>query len=252
MKRKSIAALLFMAAVQLSACSGGASQEDHEESAIELEEVVDIEISEEITPPPITTAQPSSEEIGSLEDSLAESSNEPTRSEELEKYIAERECKENAPSNFELMAYAQTVFEDFYPNPKYSRNERDYLFVGTDLRYKIEGRVSVDSVSPYEDFNMIIKFTDEDYDAYDLVSLQVGDTLIYKSQTAYDAEANPAKDPILNEENTKIYNEVMHVLEDQYERDEDEILEEMAPRYNMTVDELRQFMFDYMDAFYLD
>ena len=49
--------------------------------------------------------------------------------------------------------------------------------------------------------------------------------------------------------NAKIYNEVMDALND-YSREEDEILEEIAPKYNMSFSELKQFLFEYMEAYY--
>ena len=78
------------------------------------------------------------------------------------------------PSELDLMSYAQTVLDDNMNNPKYSRNQSDYKFVGTDLRYKIEGKVNG------ENFWMIIQFVDNNYKEYDLISLQVGNKTIYK------------------------------------------------------------------------
>lgn len=55
---------------------------------------------------------------------------------------------------------------------------------------------------------------------------------------------------ILTEKNAKMYEEVLNLLNDDYERPENEILEEIAPRYDMTAEELKNFMYEYMDAYY--
>lgn len=90
----------------------------------------------------------------------------------------ENENKTNTPTNMELMSYAQLVLDDNLNNPKYSRSTSDYKFIQTNLRYKIEGNVEVNSIS--NKFYMIIEFTDETYKNYDLISLQVGNETIYK------------------------------------------------------------------------
>lgn len=77
------------------------------------------------------------------------------------------------PDEVELMSYAQIVLEDNLYNPDYSSYKGDYEFVGTGLRRKIEGKVNG------EKFWMIIEFTDETYEEYDLISLQVGNDKIY-------------------------------------------------------------------------
>lgn len=78
------------------------------------------------------------------------------------------------PDEIELMSYAQTVLKDNLNNPKYSSYKGDYNFIGTGLRYKIEGKVN------NERFWMIIQFVDDTYQEYDLISLQVGNSIIYK------------------------------------------------------------------------
>ena len=90
----------------------------------------------------------------------------------------ENENKTNTPTDMELMSYAQLVLDDNLNNPKYSRSTSDYKFIQTNLRYKIEGNVEVNSTS--NKFYMIIEFTDETYKNYDLISLQVGNETIYK------------------------------------------------------------------------
>lgn len=90
----------------------------------------------------------------------------------------ENENKANPPTDMELMSYAQLVLDDKLNKPKYSRSTSDYKFIQTNLRYKIEGNVEVNSIS--NKFYMIIEFTDETYKNYDLISLQVGNETIYK------------------------------------------------------------------------
>lgn len=90
----------------------------------------------------------------------------------------ENNTNTNTPTDMELMSYAQLVLDDNLNKPKYSRSTSDYKFVQTNLRYKIEGNVEVNSTS--NKFYMIIEFTDETYKNYDLKSLQVGNETIYK------------------------------------------------------------------------
>ena len=87
--------------------------------------------------------------------------------------------KENggAPSDIELMSYAQTILDDNLISPKYSSNTKDYTFTQTGLRYKIEGRVTTEGLS--QKFYIVINFTDSKYTEYDLISLQVGNKKIY-------------------------------------------------------------------------
>jgi hypothetical protein len=77
------------------------------------------------------------------------------------------------PDDIELMSYAQTVLEDNLYKPDYSSYKGDYEFIGTGLRRKIEGKVNG------EKFWMIIEFTDDTYEDYDLISLQIGNNKIY-------------------------------------------------------------------------
>lgn len=88
--------------------------------------------------------------------------------------------KDSAPNEIELMSYAQTVIKDYYPSPKFPAYKDEYNFVSTGLRSKIEGKVSIDGVSEYQRFWIIIEFTDETYTEYNLVSLQIGDDVLYK------------------------------------------------------------------------
>lgn len=156
------------------------------------------------------------------------------------------------PDELELMSYAQTVLDNHLPDCKYSRNKTEYTFVKTNLRYKIEGEVSRTKDSPSEKFYMIIKFTNEKYDTYDLISLQIGNDIIYETSTNDELTlpANPSDSEILTEKNAKMYNDVMNALYADPERPENEILEELAPEYNMTATELKDFLYNYMEAYY--
>lgn len=157
----------------------------------------------------------------------------------------------NGPSELELMSYAQTVLDNNLPDCEYSRNKDEYTFVKTNLRYKIEGKVARTKNDSSEDFYMIIEFIDDKYTTYDLLSLQVGDEIIYKSSSnGITAPADAGDNDILSEENTRIYNEVIDKLNADYSREEDEILEEIAPDYGMTAEELKEFMWSYMEAYY--
>ena len=155
------------------------------------------------------------------------------------------------PDEIELMTYAQTVLDDFFPECKYSRRKDEYTFIKTDLRYKIEGNVSIASSDSNEKFYMIINFTNNDFEYYDLISLQIGDETIYNSsENDISLPENSDKNDILNEANTQIYNDILSILNSHYERSEDEILEEIAPDYNMTTEQLKEFLYNYQEAYF--
>lgn len=82
------------------------------------------------------------------------------------------------PDDIELMSYAQLVLKDNLNNPSYSSFKDDYTFIKTNLRYKIEGNVTINNST--NKFYMIIEFVDNTYKEYDLISLQVGNDIIYK------------------------------------------------------------------------
>jgi|GEM_PF-5901158 len=54
----------------------------------------------------------------------------------------------------------------------------------------------------------------------------------------------------LNENDIAIYEAVWDILDTEYWRSEDEILEELAPKYGMTAEELKQFLMDMMEKIY--
>jgi hypothetical protein len=80
----------------------------------------------------------------------------------------------------------------------------------------------------------------------EIISLKDIDDL-YEIFPAASIYANKSE---LDENDIAIYEEVWSVLETEYDRPEDEIFEEMAPKYGMTAEELHQFMLDMMDKIY--
>ena len=61
---------------------------------------------------------------------------------------------------------------------------------------------------------------------------------IFPSAADYESKSDLYKNDV------EIYDEVWSVLQEQYDRPETEIYEELAPRYGMTADELSDFMLD--------
>lgn len=165
---------------------------------------------------------------------------------------SENKSTTKEPDEIALMVYAQTVLKDLYPDCEYSHDKGDYKFVKTALRYKIEGDIIASKDSLTEPFYMIIQFIDEEYDTYDLISLQVGDEKIYENNKMSEPSSSLKynDNEILTEENHKLYSDVMDILYSDPDRSEDEILEEIAPQYGMTAAELRDFLYDYMDAYF--
>ena len=122
--------------------------------------------------------------IEKLENEVTNSSNEDPEidtSNAFEEFKEQKEAASEEPTDVEIFTYAQTVIEDFYPDSKFpSDSMREYKFVKTNLRYKIEGTFKENKNASYEDFCMIIEFLDDKYETYDLISLQIGKTTIYK------------------------------------------------------------------------
>lgn len=54
----------------------------------------------------------------------------------------------------------------------------------------------------------------------------------------------------INTDDLQIYEETMRILEEQYNRPESEILEELAPKYNLTTEELKQLIERVMEQIY--
>lgn len=102
-------------------------------------------------------------------------------SNDLEEYKKQKEDAANEPRNSEIVAYAQTVIKDFYPDSKFPLDSTsEYEVVKTALRYKIEGTFKENKNASYEEFCMIIEFSDDKYETYDLISLQIGKTTIFE------------------------------------------------------------------------
>lgn len=86
----------------------------------------------------------------------------------------------DVPTKIELISYAQVALKDFYPSPKFPAGKDSYNCPGTGLRYKIEGQISVDGKSAYQNFYVIIEFVDDTYTEYNLVLAQVDKEVLYK------------------------------------------------------------------------
>ncbi len=160
------------------------------------------------------------------------------------------------PGYIELRSYAEMVLDDYLVSPssaKYSWYEEDWNWVGgaDTLRYKIESYVESENAFGAmlkNDFVMIIEFADETYQEYELVLLQIGDEKVVDTKKKIDA--TKAKKSQLDKNDVAIYEEVMEILNDQYDRPEDEIFKELAPKYEMTAAELKQFIRDMMEKIY--
>lgn len=100
-------------------------------------------------------------------------------SNDYENFVAQKENKD-LPSDIEIISYAQTVLEDYYPKCKLPSGVKEYEITNTALRYKIEGEMHRTKESVLEEFVMIIEFEDESCETYFLVSLQIGDDVIYE------------------------------------------------------------------------
>lgn len=68
------------------------------------------------------------------------------------------------------------------------------------------------------------------------------------TSTATTAAATNDMEREISDEDYELYNEVMDILNSDWSRSEDEILEEIAPNYSMTASELKQFLNDNMEA----
>jgi hypothetical protein len=240
MKKYAFPLLTICLSLFLTACGSDASSQD---DAIVVSE--DASTNNEVKP--LSDASP---QINNSQESSA--TNESIDKELSNKPAVEVPYTSKGPDDIELMSYAQTVLENFFPECKYSRRKDEYTFVNTNLRYKIEGEISKTKDETPEKFYMIIAFTNEEYESYDLISLQVGDELIYESPSKNDLPVSEKADTneILSESNTKIYNEVIDRLNSEYDRPEDEILEEIAPNYGMSAAELKEFLNEFMEAYY--
>lgn len=184
MKRTINFLLLLCLTFCLSAC--GVPQEDYDaltkENSSLQEQVESLQAELELLSKRNQTLEKRIEKLQSEsfepEESVAsESSNA------IENYKQEKEASANAPRDTEVVAYAETVLTDFYPDSKFPFDAiNEYEIVKTNLRYKIEGTFKENKKSSYEDFCMIIEFLDNQYETYDLVSLQVGKETVYKLQ----------------------------------------------------------------------
>lgn len=80
-------------------------------------------------------------------------------------------------STTSVAAWGRVIIEDLYPSCKLPFES--FTVIGdAGQRRKIEGRVSVDGVSAYQKFVMIVEF-DETFEYPTLISLDVGSTRVY-------------------------------------------------------------------------
>ena len=86
--------------------------------------------------------------------------------------------QKSKPTDIELMSYAQTVLDNNLNSPQYSSRTTEYKFTETGLRYKIEGEVIENGNR--QKFWLIIRFLNDSYKEYDVISLQVGSRYIIK------------------------------------------------------------------------
>lgn len=169
--KKRMPILLCCTCLLLSGCSGGVSQEEYDALVAEKESL--------------------QEEYDALKDAfdrlhvkyekLSEEVKAPesNSNSDYENFVAQKENKD-LPSDIEIISYAQTVLEDYYPKCKLPSGVKEYEITNTALRYKIEGEIHRTKESVLEEFVMIIEFEDESCEAYFLVSLQIGSETIYE------------------------------------------------------------------------
>lgn len=174
--------LLCCLVLSLSAC--GVSQTDYDalveensslQAQVESLQSRNQNLEKRIKELETEVANSSDEALGIDEPASSDTGND------FEEYKKQKESAANEPDNIELVSYAQTVIEEFYPDSKFPLNStREYKVVKTALRYKIEGTFKETKDASYEDFCMIIEFVDDKYETYDLISLQIGKTTIFE------------------------------------------------------------------------
>lgn len=169
--KKRIPILFCCACLLLSGCSGGVSQEEYDALVAEKEA-----LQEEYD-----TLKDVFDKLHVKYEKLSEETKAPesNNNSDYENFIAQKENKD-LPSDIEIISYAQTVLEDYYPKCKLPSGVKEYEITNTAFRYKIEGEMHRTKESVLEEFVMIIEFEDESYEAYFLVSLQIGDDVIYE------------------------------------------------------------------------
>lgn len=280
MKKNLLVCLVLTTALGISACSGAADEPTETEIvAVDLLEETtlagELPKTETSAAAPESTAQESTTSAATEESTLAgelpkaktsssavqhtnkeseESSAIETTANDDEQKVKTKIGASGEPDEIELMSYAQTVLEDFYPDLKVSRDKSTYVFARTDMRYKIKGYFFQTKDDKEQSlFEMIIRFTDDSFTSYDLLDLFVDGHSVYESSSKNDLyldEDQKQSDNILTDENLKIYNNVMEKLYSEPDRSEDDIFAELAPQYGMTKDELRDFMNNFMEAYY--
>lgn len=176
--KKRIPILLCCACLLLSGCSGGVSQEEYDALVAEkeaLQEEYDA-LKDSFSKLHVKYEKLLEETKTAESQSINEGSG---GSDDYENFVAQKE-NNNLPSDIEIISYAQTVLEDYYPKCKLPSGVKEYEITNTSLRYKIEGEIHRTKESVLEEFIMIIEFEDESCEAYSLVSLQIGSETIYE------------------------------------------------------------------------
>ena len=84
----------------------------------------------------------------------------------------------------------------------------------------------------------------------ELIDYRSGSPIEYDIKTLFPAMAADGIGSGISQSDLDLYNEVMDILNSDYTRSEEEILEEIAPNYGMTADELYTFLLDVMEQLY--
>ena len=89
--------------------------------------------------------------------------------------------KEEAKDDSFFILCAESVLDDYYPSAKYpSISDNSFKVINTDLRYKVKGKVSIDGVSKFQNFWVIMEFSDDTYEEYTIFLAQIGDEVLYE------------------------------------------------------------------------
>lgn len=76
------------------------------------------------------------------------------------------------PGELEAVTYAQLTVKEYYPNAEFEGGTKSYNVVATGLRYKVEGKATINEVSTK--FTVIIEFESTEYDEYTIKTVQIG------------------------------------------------------------------------------
>lgn len=136
----------------------------------------------------------------------------------------------------------QEAFENEFAKEERGKFSVDLLMDGTDppLFYFIS--------NDYDETEILLSGKILDDRSGDLVSHKISgvESLceLFPATSIYIAKKE------IDANDLRIYEEVMEILNNQFDRPEDEIIEELAPNYGMTASELKQFLFDTMEKIF--